>query len=244
MKLLLISDIHANLSAFDALMSHAQATYGADVLIAHLGDALDYGMRPNEIMERLVELDERIVVNLAGNHERALMGTDRDRFSSCRGIVANRFTSSILEARWFEYIALKMKPVPLSVEMSGYQILFVHGSLADPFWGEMSDAEMASDVYRNFDFVICGHTHIPLLKVKLHDDDSPAVRSGKARTTFINPGSAGQPRNLNSAAQYGLLNLETGTIHFNAVPYDIQAEIALYNGEIDPFYGERLEYGR
>lgn len=243
MKLLLLADIHANVTAFDAVMAHATENYGEELAIMHLGDAIDYGMRPNETMDRLIALENRLHVNLAGNHERALLGFEMERFSSARGAAACSYTGSILEGKWLDYIRSEMQAEPCSETVVGKKLLFVHGHLDDPFWGKMSVSEAARDCYRSYDYVISAHTHVPFLFEAFYSDDSVVARRGKKRTVFINPGSVGQPRNHNPAAQYGLLDLETGSMHFNAVAYDYHAEIALYHGEIDLFYADRLGAG-
>lgn len=243
MKLLLISDIHANITAFDAVMDHADKRYGKNLSIAHLGDAIDYGMRPNESMERLSALASRLIINMAGNHERAVLGLDMERFSSSRGAEACRYTRSILDPMWHAYINSTMISGIYGMAIEGKRILFVHGDLSDPSWGTMPVAEMTRDVYRRYDYVICGHTHIPFLKEEFYLDDSAKERRGKTKTTFINPGSVGQPRNHNPASQYAVLDFKTGTVHFNAVRYDIREEISQYKGEVHSFYAERLEIG-
>ena len=243
MKLLVLSDIHANLTALEAVLAHAAANYGSDFPIAHLGDAIDYGMRPNETLGRLAELSGRMVVNLAGNHERAALGLDAERFSSGRGVAASKYTGSILEPRWFEYLEAEMSSSPMEMDLAGRRILFVHGNLEDPFWGKMTAPQMAREAYRGYDYVICGHTHLPFLSEAYADRERAQVGRDKVKTTFINYGSVGQPRNWNPAAQYGFLDLATGAVHFNAVPYDVQAEEALFSGEVDPFYAERLKTG-
>jgi len=242
-KLLILADIHANVTAFDAVMSQADKTYGADLSIVHLGDAIDYGMRPNETLERLNKLKGRMIVNLVGNHERAILGLDMDRFSSPRGAEACEFTRRILEPKWLDVFSSVMTSGPLTVEIGGRRILFVHGDHRDPFWGHMTGAEMAREVYREIDFVISGHTHIPVLKELFYPDQSANARRGKKKTVFINPGSVGQPRNHNAAAQYGVLDVATGSVCFGAVLYDTQKEMILYKGEIDPFYRDRLPIG-
>ena len=65
----------------------------------------------------------------------------------------------------------------------------------------------------------------------------------KKKTVFINPGSVGQPRNLNPMAQYCILNTGTGQVDMRKVPYDIGKEQASYHGQVDDFYRERLESG-
>lgn len=242
MKLVLLADIHANLTALEAVLAHADAHYGA-AAIAHLGDAVDYGMRPNETLARLAGLGGRIVVNLAGNHERAWTGRDVERFSSPRGAAACRHTQQVLGPEAAAYIRTALAFDPQDQELAGRRCLFVHGDLADPFWGKMPAAEMARPAYTAYDYVVCGHTHVSMLWTEFRREDSPRARRGKTRTVFINPGSVGQPRNHNPAAQYAVLDLAAGAVHFHAVPYAVAAEQALYRGEIDPFYGERLALG-
>lgn len=242
MKILLLSDIHANLSAFDAVLSHAERTYGP-LSIAHLGDAVDYGMRPNETLERLHTIASRLVVNMAGNHERAVLGLDMERFSSARGKSACQFTRSILHRDWLSYIQSAMNPAPQVMSIEGHRVLFVHGDLSDPFWGGMPSTEMVRGRYREYEYVICGHTHLPVLREVFYPDDSRQGRRGEKKTIFINPGSVGQPRNHNPHSQYAVVDFGTSTVHFNAVPYDVAAEKNLYNGEVHPFYAERLGIG-
>jgi putative phosphoesterase len=243
MKLMLISDIHANLTALDAVIGHAKNNYYNNIWVAHIGDAIDYGMRPNETLERLDSLKSRMIINLIGNHERATLGLDMERFSSSRGVEACLYTRNVLDKKWFDYINSSMAADPQDIKISGKRVLFIHGTLADPFWGEMIQTEMKREVYRDFDYVICGHTHIPFFKEEFFLVDASKGRLGKSKTTFINPGSIGQPRNHNPASQYAVLDFETGSVHFNAVPYDFREEILQNKGEIDNFYSDRLELG-
>jgi predicted phosphodiesterase len=242
-KLILVSDIHANLTALDAMLTDAEERYGNDCRTVQLGDVVDYCMRPNETMAKICAMGSRIIVNLAGNHERAVLGFDIDRFSSSRGADACRYTRSILDPKWFDYMESAMTSAPLEMKIDGHDLLFVHGDLSDPFWGGMPQPEMAREVYRNYDYVVCGHTHRPFLHEQYFPVDSPKALRGNRKTTFINPGSVGQPRNHNPASQYAVLDLETGAVHFNAVLYDIEAETAQHKGEIHPFYAERLKTG-
>lgn len=63
------------------------------------------------------------------------------------------------------------------------------------------------------------------------------------KTVFINPGSVGQPRNQNPRAQYVYIEVDSGSVHFNAVSYDIESERNLYPDGIDPFYKDRILTG-
>ena len=229
-----ISDIHANLTALDAVLAHLHAKYG-NIPMFHLGDAIDYGMRPVETIRRLQSLAPRFVVNLRGNHEMALVGVEDDRFSSPRGRAANEFTRQLLDGESRRFITV-MDAEPVSLAFAGKSVLCVHGDLHDRYWGKMSSTERLSADYRPFDFVFSGHTHVPCL-------DCVVDKAARRRTVFVNPGSVGQPRNANPAAQYAVVDFGSGAVSFECVPYDIAAEQALFTAEVHPYYKERLGFG-
>lgn len=230
-----ISDIHANLTALDAVLLHLHAKYGDAIPVFHLGDAVDYGMRPVETIHRLQALAPRFVVNLRGNHEMALDGVEDDRFSSPRGRAANEFTRRILDGASRRFVAA-MSGGSVSLVFAGKSVLCVHGDLHDRYWGKMPVAERLSPDYRAFDFVFSGHTHVPFLECVVD-------KAARRRTVFVNPGSVGQPRNANPAAQYAVVDFDTGAVSFECVPYDIAAEQALFTADVHPYYKERLAFG-
>lgn len=235
MKACLLADIHANLTALNAVLAHARAKYGGGLPVFHLGDAIDYGMRPNETIRELQALGPSFLCNIRGNHEMALRGIQDDRFSSRRGRDANEFTRKILDTNAATFID-SMSPDPVCLSCAGKSVLCVHGDLHDPYWGKMSESEMTAPEYRAFDFVFSGHTHIPCLKCIVD-------KGTRSKTLFVNPGSVGQPRNANPAAQYAVVDFGAGMVSFECVPYDVAREQALHHGEIHPYYKERLSYG-
>jgi len=243
MKLLILSDIHANVTAFDAVMANVKQNYGEELPIVILGDNIGYGMRPNETLSRISALEKRISVNLSGNHERAVLGFDEGRFSTQRGKDSCQYTRKLLEPKWLEYITKALRPGPVELSINGCRLLCVHGDLNDPFWGKMPSSEMMRDIYCKFDYVISGHSHVPVMKQEFYPDSSSRSRRNKVKVVFVNPGSIGQPRNNNTSAQFAIIDFATGSVYFNAVPYDIEAETILYNGEIDYFYRDRLKLG-
>lgn len=239
---MVLTDIHANLSALQAVLEHAQRRYG-ELPIIQLGDIVDYGMRPNECMELLYGGHNRFLVNLAGNHEEALSGRGIERFSSERGKQASRYTNSVLLDTWKEYIKVNLASHPQEVHIAGKRILCVHGDLHDPHWGGMSFAESQKLDYKDYDFVLSGHSHIRFLREIFYTDNSFVARRGKKNTFFINPGSVGQPRNHNPAAQYAVVDFSLGEVFFHAVEYAVELEKALYDGQVDDFYRDRLSDG-
>lgn len=232
MKIVVISDIHANLTALSKVIKDCECKYG-NIPFVHLGDCVDYGMRPNETIVQLQKLNT--LVNIKGNHERAILGFEAERFSSARGKSANDYTKSILSENSFLYIN-SMNDGFAELEFEKKKILFIHGDLNDIYWGKMKDDEISREHYRKYDYVISGHTHISSLRTVINEDKTH-------KTLFINPGSVGQPRNLNNNAQYCVIDFRTSSIDFNSVEYDIPSEQILYNNKIDEYYKNRLLQG-
>lgn len=239
----ILSDIHANLTALRAVLAHAAAHY-RDYSVIILGDIINYGMRPNETVEEIRRLTVPIKVLLSGNHESALFGGDTSRFSTDRGRAVLGVTRRLLSEESCAFLRREQHCRP-SCEFTtegGKKVLAVHGSCDDPLWGTVKSATVRRELYAGYDYVLSGHSHVPHLMEEFFDADAPELRN-RHRTAFINPGSVGQPRNQNPAAQYAYWEPETETLHFNSVPYDIECEQALYIPEIDPFYSRRLERG-
>ncbi len=243
-SLVVLSDIHGNLSALNAVISDFECRYPQINRIAVLGDIINYGMRPNAVIDRLRELADKykILVNLYGNHEKALLDGDTRRFSTDRGRQVLGVTRNMLTADSIDYLHILNSNGYEDLEISGKNILFVHGSGEDPFWGKLKEDSVRDTRYSKFDYVISGHSHIPHLIENFYPADRPEFRN-KKRTIFLNPGSVGQPRNHNPHAQYLYIDFVTETFHFNSVEYDIKTEQALYTNEIDKFYSERLTNG-
>lgn len=238
MKLVFLSDIHANYSALKVVFDHLERYCKDDYKIIHLGDIVDYGMRPNETISLFKTKYDKVIVNLRGNHEDSIINRNHNNFSSQRGIQANEYTKSILSHDSLTFIE-SFSEKPVVQQLFNIKLLCIHGSLKDIYWGKMSEEEMSKDIYQEYDYVISGHSHIPMLKETYF-----RTESGKNhKTVFINPGSIGQPRNLNPSSQYAVLDLTNFSIHFNAVPYDFGKEQVLYNGEIDDYYRYRLQVG-
>lgn len=241
MKVILFADIHANLTAFEAVLSDIEKRYTPDAFIS-LGDFIDYGMRSNEIIERIQKVNVPLLANLKGNHEKALIDGQLSRFSSERGRVMSTYTRNHLTQTSIDYINNVMQEPRQELDIDGYKVLLLHGDIDDPYWGKLSPAKIQDEKYQEYDYVLSGHIHQPFKIDAYFKADNPLMRNQK-RTTFINPGSVGQPRNQNPCAQYVYLDFETGETHFNTVPYDVEEEQKLFPEEIDKFYSERLKYG-
>lgn len=241
-RLLLLSDIHGNLSALQAVEKDAFARYPIDGIVL-LGDIINYGMRPNETIDEIRRWDIPLFVNLFGNHEKAIMDGDTSRFSTERGKRLLEYTKSKLGPNALAFIQESMSRSGMAeAEFSSKKFLFVHGSLHDPYWGKMEQEIAQNADYARYDFVLCGHSHVPHLTEHFYPVQNPDYRN-KKRVVFINPGSVGQPRNHNPRAQYAYFDTDTETIHFNSATYDIESERSLYPSDLDGFYSERLIRG-
>ncbi len=241
MKYLILSDIHGNLNALNAVLNRVKNEFEIDACIC-LGDLVDYGMHSNEVVDIMKNLPWPVVVNIRGNHEAAILDGQRDRFSSDRGRQSSIFTEQSLTAESRDYIENNMYAGGfLEFEVNGKHCLAVHGSLKDHCWKSIfPDSDVTG--YEAYDFVFSGHSHMPHCFAHFYDVDNPATRN-KKKTVFVNPGSVGQPRNLNPRAQFTVWDTEGNEFYMLSVPYDIKAEQAAFTGQVDDFYKTRLEAG-
>jgi diadenosine tetraphosphatase ApaH/serine/threonine PP2A family protein phosphatase len=225
MRVAVVSDIHGNLHALEAVLA-ALEQEAPDELWC-LGDLVGYGARPNECC---AAIEARAGICLVGNHDLAVRGTiDLAEFSGDAGAAA-RWTRDVLSAEALAYLN--------SLEPRGKRadVALFHGSARDPVWEYvLSDAvALATLEVTEEPVVLVGHSHAAL-HVQLSDDGfisalSPGGTELDLRTgrVLINPGSVGQPRDGDPRAAYLLLDLDARTASFRRVAYDVertQAEI-------------------
>lgn len=240
MRLLVISDIHGNLSALEAVLKDSDRFHPDG--IAMLGDFIDYGMRSNEVVACLASIGIPITCALWGNHEEAIMNGDYTRFSSLRGSECAQRTAKMLSQStmaWLE--ALPGKSGMQQFVFGGNRFLALHGSLTDPFWGTITPKNAAAEDFEKVDIVLSGHNHVPHAFSLFAAANAPAMRN-KRRVCFLNPGSVGQPRNHSPKACYAIWDSEMG-VSLVSVDYPLDEEQALYDGSVDDFYRTRLAIG-
>ena len=242
MRIVLLSDIHANVTALQAVLKDIECIGEFDAF-ALLGDFVNYGPRPNEAIEIAKQLSHPLLVNLWGNHEYSIFGGSLDKFATDRGRAVLKYTDAILTEKSRDYLDKVMNHQGMEEkEIDGKRILFVHGNLDDPYWGKLGIDKMNDERFAEFDYVISGHSHIPHYVEQFFASDNSEYRN-KKRTVFINPGSVGQPRNHNPYAQYGILDTDTGNYEHRAVVYNVEEEQRLFDDKVDSFYRERLKIG-
>lgn len=244
-KYLVLSDIHGNISAFDAVLEDCQGECFTGVIL--LGDSIDYGMRSNEIIQKLIKLREtnwqnRIIVNIWGNHEKLIIDKDLERLSSDRGRVMARYTARQLTQESVSYLKESMNCNGIQVfEIEGLKCLAVHGSMEDYYWKAIGPGNLRGE-YGCYDMVFSGHSHYSHCFTHFYPTENSELRNKKA-VTFINPGSVGQPRNQNPYAQYAVVSLPSRCVELRAVEYDVKFEQSLFSDEVDDFYKTRLTRG-
>lgn len=235
-----LSDIHGNMFAFQKVLEDMKQFYIEGVIL--LGDLIDYGLQSNEVVECIRDdFNYKIICNIWGNHERAIMLEDYTKFSSPRGSECARFTASVLADDTKEYLNTQMvKDGFKEFELLGKRCIAVHGSLEDYYWKSVFPEDVHGD-YNSYDLVFSGHSHYSHVFTKFYDTEDP-IRRNKRAVVFVNPGSVGQPRNHNPAAQYALIDVDLN-VQLRCVPYDVENAIGLYNDQVDNFYRDRLELG-
>lgn len=240
MQILILSDIHGNLSALESVLKDVNKRYKPDTSII-LGDNIDYGMRSNDVIQILKEFPYPICCSIWGNHEKAIMEQDYCNFSSDRGRISAKLTRNKLTESSTQYLNCEVnKSGKMELIIDNKKILAVHGSIENIFWKSIVP-EGTHDGYEKYDYVLSGHSHRSHVFPVFYHNDDVKMRNEK-RTIFLNPGSVGQPRNHNPKAQYAIWDTYSG-VTLCEVEYDIKYEMSLYTDDIDPFYKQRLQFG-
>lgn len=242
MIILIISDIHANLIALEAVLS-AAGTYDA---IWNLGDTVGYGPRPRECLQLVRNLEPE--VNLAGNHDLASTGDLSIEDFNPVARVATIWTANQLTGDDKTYL----RSLPSIDAVGGY--VQVHGSPRQPVWEYVTSPQSARVNFREFDEQVCflGHSHVQLYwsEKAASTDDPPRLPApgeqlelGEERF-IINPGSVGQPRDRNPASAFAMLDTESRTITFRRARYDIvETQTQMEQVGLPPALISRLTHG-
>jgi predicted phosphodiesterase len=221
MRLLIISDIHANLTAFQTVLEDAKGEWD---YVWCLGDVVGYGPDPNECVELLNTLPH---LCLAGNHDWAALGRLDVKTFNPDARRAVQWTQDTLTPENTAYL----EALPVSFVIGNYTL--VHGSPREPVWEYILEPLVAALNFPHFETSYClvGHTHQPVIYEQLDNDGNTIShkpeynhpRQLNGRRQIINPGSIGQPRDAIPDAAYGLLDMETNLFEHRRIPYDIHA---------------------
>jgi predicted phosphodiesterase len=221
MRYLVISDVHGNLAALDAVLADA----GMETIdqVWCLGDVVGYGPCPNECIDRLRGFPDQLCV--AGNHDWAAISRISIAEFNPSAQVACRWTSEQLSAENSAFLA----DLPTRIVEGNFTL--VHGSPREPIWEYIIYPSTAQLNFQFFDTQLCfvGHTHAPAIfheetstrrfEISIPTPSTP-IRIDDERL-IINPGSVGQPRDGDPKAAYMVLDPESKTVEYRRVAYDV-----------------------
>ncbi len=251
MRILLLSDIHANLEALEACLA-AAPPYD---FVANLGDLVGYGASPNDVVERSRDLGKIFV---RGNHDKAVTGLlELDDFNPMAAAAAV-WTRDQLSSQHLEWLrALPQGPIPLE---NYPHVQLVHGSPGDEDAYVVSIGDALVPLITNpIPVTFFGHTHLQggfFANGSSADGFRPEYRTvGKAESVplqlksatryMINPGSVGQPRDGDWRAAFALFDTEGQIIHFHRTPYNLKsAQDRIFAANLPGRLATRLADGR
>jgi diadenosine tetraphosphatase ApaH/serine/threonine PP2A family protein phosphatase len=238
MKFAVVSDIHSNWQALEAVL--ADMPHVDEVLC--LGDVVGYGANPNQCLD-LVR--EKGWPTLVGNHDRACTDVDILEWFNEDAARAIEWTVGRLGADRLGWLAA----LPDTNEIGG-EVLLVHGSPRDHIYEYILDAPTAEANLALIDGQVCfhGHTHVPgIFRHEggrlVHEYEVGTFKLSSSE--LVNPGSVGQPRDGVPDASYAIWDRSAGTFEFRRVPYDREgAKKAIRDAKLPDRFADRLDTGR
>ncbi len=225
MRFLILSDIHGNIDALDAVLARAPRDSYDRLLV--LGDLVGYGGTPNEVVDRIFELSPDVIIR--GNHDKVATGIESaDKFNRVAAEAA-RWTQDTLSPENRKRVA----GLPAGPKNADKDVEVCHGTPFDED-SYVFDEDDASRALESASRQVCffGHTHVPVAYV-LKGSEVTVTRPqpGGAETTvvniikkdryLINPGSIGQPRDTDPRASYATYDSKKRRVEIRRVPYRI-----------------------
>jgi predicted phosphodiesterase len=241
MRILVISDIHANLAAFEAVLTDATGQWDK---IWCLGDLVGYGPDPNECVTLLRQYNH---LSLSGNHDWAVLGRIDINHFNPEAQRAINWTGAAISSDTRDY--LEALPSMLVEE----PFTLAHASPRQPVWEYILDSFTAATNFEYFDTPYClvGHTHIPIFfeevsagRIVAHSPGYDAPILLNHNRLILNPGSVGQPRDSDPRAAYVLLDTEQMAWTYRRVTYPIAVtQDRMHQYGMPQRLVKRLEYG-
>lgn len=257
MKLAVISDIHANLAAFESVLDHIRGQ-GVEAIYC-LGDIIGYGPDPRACIERALEFP----VNLLGNHEEAVLF----------GAIGFNPKAKLAIDWTRDQLSLRSEPQDKNRQLWNFiggleksrsegPFLFVHGSPRDPtreyiFKQDFRDRKKMDEIFAaasDAEWKVCfaGHTHHPGIFAQTQpyafhepgDIDHAYRYAGLDHRILVNVGSVGQPRDGDWRASY--VTVDEEAVRFHRVDYDLQRTLRRFeeSPELPEYLARRLEEGK
>ena len=250
MKVALLSDIHANIQAFDACLEHARSQSAQQYAI--LGDLVGYGADPVAVVQRVETLVEEGAWVVKGNHDDMAVSPPLEVNSV--GDSTAEWTHQQLNAEQLDFL----DKLPLTIQHDN--ILLVHASANEPaLWRYVVDERSAGASLdaaakcEDVRYVFGGHVHEQTLYyrgagaklMRFLPTPGVPVPMPKHRYWVATIGSVGQPRDGNSQAMYAMFDTEKCRLTFHRVAYDHDAAAAaIRQAGLPSYMADRLEAGR
>ncbi len=257
MRLLLLSDIHANLAALEAVLADARRR-GYDAAVC-LGDVLGYGPQPREVLACLRGAE---VESVLGNHDlwalQLARGHSDLRGDGLRrdGVVARALRYQLGRLSPDDLAWLSSWPECRERDLNGLPARFRHGSPTS-LLTYVDSVASARAAFAAWDGTLCfvGHTHQPGVYATVrapvgewakHQALSPEGRFAlpPGARVLLNPGSVGQPRDGDARASYGLFDAQRRVFEVHRAPYDVAyTQAAIRAAGLPEALGARLAAG-
>lgn len=219
MRILIISDIHANLTALQAVLSDAGEIDAAWCL----GDLVGYGPDPNECIDTVRGLPN--LECILGNHDAAALNNIDSATFNPEARQAIHWTQKKLTDDSLTFL----RSLPERVNLDN--VTLAHGSPRQPVWEYLLDVHNATQSFEHFDTPYCfvGHTHLPILyflpaqqpSARLYIPET-GLHMNLTPRMILNPGSVGQPRDRDPRAAYAIYNDREQIWEYHRVKYDVQ----------------------
>ena len=248
MRYLVLSDIHSNLEALDAVLTASAAQKYQAVIV--LGDLVGYGADPNAVVDRVQSLKPVAIVR--GNHDKVAASLDDAEDFNPMARAAADWTRQTLSAGALEYLA----NLPKGPQVVDQMIEICHGSPMDEDLYVVADVDAARSIAQaRTPVCLFGHTHVAL-SASIGDDqhliiDTPqghpefSLKIEDATKYLINPGSVGQPRDGDARAAYAIADSRKRTVTLHRVAYPIAAaQKKILEAGLPPMLAYRLGMGR
>lgn len=246
-RYLVISDIHSNLEALDAVLQASSKKCDA-VLV--LGDLVGYGASPNEVVKRIRELSPAALVR--GNHDKVASGLETAEDFNPMARSAMDWTRRALRDDTRDYL----RALPAGPQLVTDQIEVCHGSPVDEDLYVVADVDAIRSIEgARRPLCLFGHTHVALC-AKLDGERRLDIEAPQGHPEFktdlvpstkylINPGSVGQPRDGDSRAAYAIADLDKRVVTLYRVAYPIEiAQQKILEAGLPPMLAYRLGMGR
>ena len=241
MRFAIISDIHANLEAFDSVLADARDNECTSFVC--LGDVVGYNANPLECVERVRELS---CITVKGNHDEQASLVESSRDFNEIAEAAIQWTRDRLPDKGKQWL----RDLKLQQQVRGFTI--VHATLDAPErWDYVFDNIDAAASFEFQQTAVCffGHTHVPMAftrgedGVQRHQFDKLRIDAGKKY--FINVGSVGQPRDGDWRAAYCIYDVEKELVEQRRLKYDVAgAQKKIIDAGLPRLLAERLAIGR